>query len=140
MAMDRAAAFWSTPTVAMTGANGGMSASEAKLAETFASALAAYEMACEDALEPVDSDEEVDLLGMAQHEATAALMLIPAPDFAALAYKMAVFAVENCFNLSPEYRDPLYESLASDLLRLGNVKVVNGMPRMQRLSSNVERF
>jgi hypothetical protein len=37
---------------------------------------------------------------------------------AALAAKLEVFAVEDCFGLSPAYRDPLFGSLVADAWRL----------------------
>jgi hypothetical protein len=73
-----------------------------------------------DDLHEVDlSDEECQLLGRAQSEAVSALMLTPAPDLAALAYKLETFAAEDCFGLSPQYREPLFAALIGDVRRLG---------------------
>lgn len=87
-------------------------------ATTFARALAVYEMAREDAREDVENDEEIMLLGRAQSDATEALLLSPAPDLAALAYKLEAFATEDCFGLSPQYRDPLFAAIIADARRL----------------------
>jgi hypothetical protein len=81
--------------------------------------LDSYEVARADALEPVESDEEIDLLGGAQSAATERLLTAPAPDLEALAYKLEVFRREDCFALSLEYREPLFEALIEDLRRLG---------------------
>ena len=70
------------------------------------------------------SDTEADFYVDAELEAMGALMLTASPDLAALAYKMEVFAAEDCFNLDRDCRTPLFGALIADL---------------QRLSSNVER-
>ena len=80
----------------------------------FDHARAIYEMARDDALEPAETDAECELLGHAHSEATSALLLTPSPDLAALAYKLDVFAAEDCFGLSPHYRDPLFTVLVAD--------------------------
>lgn len=84
----------------------------------FAAACATYEMARRDAQESVESDEEVMLLGRAHSDATEALMLAPAPNLPALAYKLEAFAAEDCFTLSPQYREPLFAALVDDVRRL----------------------
>jgi hypothetical protein len=84
----------------------------------FRQALALYDIARADALEPVESDAEASLLGLAHSEATISLLRTPAPDLAALSVKLEIFAVEDYFGLSPEYRDPIFGSLAADAWRL----------------------
>lgn len=84
----------------------------------FKSARAFYEMARDDALEHVESNEECELLGFAHSEAMDMLMLAHAPDMAALAYKLETFAAEDCFSLSPQYREPLLNALLADVRRL----------------------
>jgi hypothetical protein len=81
-----------------------------------------YEMARDDAQEHVESDEECELLGHAQSEATWALMLSPAPDLTALAYKLEAFEAEDCFGLCPSYRQPLFAALIADARRLGGLQ------------------
>jgi hypothetical protein len=93
----------------------------------FADARATYEMARADACVPAEiegelSDEECEMLGSAQSHATSALLLAPAPDLAALAYKLEIFAFEDCFWLSPQYREPLFAALIADVRRLGGLK------------------
>lgn len=85
---------------------------------SFARARANYEMAREDAREHVESDEECMLLGGAHSDATEALLLTEAPDLGALASKLETFAAEDCFALSPQYRDPLFAALLADVRRL----------------------
>lgn len=87
----------------------------------FAQARANYEMARSDwATLGEDYDNaEADLLADIQYQAKRELMLTPAPDWQGLAYKMEVFATEDCFNMSKQYRDPLFEALISDVRWLG---------------------
>jgi hypothetical protein len=87
----------------------------------FAEVRATYEMARDDAQEDVESNEECELLGKAHSEATEALLLSPAPDLAALAYKLEAFATEDCFWLSPQYREPLFNALIADVRRIGRI-------------------
>ena len=91
------------------------------ISEPFSIARATYEMARDDAREPVESNEENELLGRAHSNATDALLLTPAPDLSALAYKMQVFAAEDCHALSPQYREPLFAALQSDVRLLGGL-------------------
>lgn len=79
---------------------------------------ATYAMACADAQEDVNSDEEITLLGTAHSLATERLLLAPAPDLDALACKLEIFDAEDCFGLSPQYREPLFAALLADVRRL----------------------
>jgi hypothetical protein len=90
---------------------------------TFARARSTYEMARSDAeADGTDfSDEECELLGGAQSEATFALLLVPAPDLPAFLYKLETFAAEDCFALSPHYREPLFAALIADVRRLAGM-------------------
>lgn len=66
-------------------------------AANFLHARQLLDIARKDALEDVDSDEEVNLLGFAQVEAADALLSLPAPDEQALAFKLAVFRDEEFY-------------------------------------------
>jgi hypothetical protein len=46
----------------------------------------------------------------------------PAPDLAALAYKLEIFAFVDWCWLSPQYREPLFAALIADVRRLGGLK------------------
>lgn len=91
------------------------------LEEAFAHARSMYEMARDDQL-GVESDEEGELLSRAQDAAMDALFLAHAPDLAALAFKMEVFAAEDCFGLCGHIRDSLFAALIADVRRLGGLQ------------------
>ena len=90
----------------------------------FDSARIMYEMAKADAEAPDAydlSDDECSLLGTAQSKAASAVMLTPAPNHAALAYKLETFDAEYCFDLIEELRRPLFEAIVADVRRLGRL-------------------
>lgn len=88
--------------------------------QQFASASAAYEMSRSDleALPENYADIECDYLADIMNDALSAMLLCPAPDLAAVAYKMEAFAAEECFGFCPHYRDPLFAALMADVRRL----------------------
>jgi hypothetical protein len=86
----------------------------------FAGARANFEMAHAD-LESLPADYEnieCDYLVGITLEALDSMLLCPAPDLAALAYKMETFAAQDCFGFSPHIRDPLFAALQADVARL----------------------
>jgi hypothetical protein len=90
----------------------------------FDSARVTYEMAKADAYAPHDyelSDDECMLLGTAHSDATWAMIFAPAPDLAALAYKLEAFEAEECFALNDEYRQPMVVAMIADVRRLGKL-------------------
>lgn len=88
----------------------------------FSRAIATYEMAKDDLEdESVESNEEMDFFCDAQLEAMDALLQTPAPDLAALVRKLEIFEAEDCFGMSPQYRDPLFDAIISDARRLACV-------------------
>jgi hypothetical protein len=62
----------------------------------------------------VEADFYVDI----QFKALDALMLAPAPDLPALIYKLELFAAEECFDYSRQFRDPIFAALIADVRRL----------------------
>lgn len=81
------------------------------------SAVDRLAMARGDALEDVETDEEIMLLGGAQCEATYALLLTPAPNAEALAHKIAVFREEEVYRL--DNIGDFFDALIADVRRLG---------------------
>lgn len=63
-------------------------------------ACATLAMARTDALEEVESDAEIVLLGGAQSDAAWTLLTAPAPDAEALALKLEVFRDEEAYRLN----------------------------------------
>jgi hypothetical protein len=88
------------------------------MVEQWEQLCASYAMARSDAQEDVDSDEECALLGAAHNLATERLLLAPAPDLQALLHKLEIFDAEDCFELSDQYRAPLFAALLADVRSL----------------------
>lgn len=87
---------------------------------SFSRARDALEMARTDvnALGTCYANVEADFYVDIQFKALDALMLAPAPDLPALLYKLELFAAEECFDYSPEFRAPIFAALIADLRRL----------------------
>jgi hypothetical protein len=71
-----------------------------------------------DALEEVDSDEEVTLLADAQCQARDVLIMTPAPDFEAVAVKLEVFRDEELHGLYKDAVDIYLNTIIADVCRL----------------------
>ena len=78
-----------------------------------------FEMARDDDRVAV-SDVECNLLGPARYAAADALFLIPAPNMAALAYKLEIFASEDCFN--DITRDQSFAAIIRDARRFADIE------------------
>ena len=88
------------------------------LARAWTELCADFTMAREDAREDVLSDEEIMLLGGAQCEASWRLLAAPAPDAAALAYKLEVFRDEQVYCLVDDTVHEVLKCMIKDALVL----------------------
>ena len=79
---------------------------------------ATYAMAREDAQEEVSSDEECTLLGTAHSDATWSLLIAPAPDLEALAYKLEIFRDEEMYELTEDRVGIILQAMIADARRL----------------------
>lgn len=77
------------------------------------------ELTRSDALEEVESDEEIMLLGSAQSDAAWLLLNAPAPDMAALACKLEVFRDEAAYELADDLVQTVLQAMIADARRLG---------------------
>jgi hypothetical protein len=71
-----------------------------------------------DALGADYANVEADFYVDVQFKALDALMLAPAPDLQALLTKLELFAAEDCFDFSPQFRAPMFAAIIADARRL----------------------
>ncbi|MFC4295467.1 hypothetical protein ACFO0A_10415 [Novosphingobium tardum] len=86
--------------------------------DDWTAAVALLEMARTDALEDVESDLEIDLLGMAQVDAAEALMVMPAPHLPALAEKLRTFMAEEIYRREELFVREMVGAMIEDVKRL----------------------
>ena len=67
------------------------------------------------------SDAECDFYANAQLEALTALLMMQAPDHAALAYKLEQFIIHDCGELVEDVRNPILNLMLADTRRLGGL-------------------
>jgi hypothetical protein len=78
-----------------------------------------WDMARKDMDEAGDTDDEINLYGLAYCEAYCALIRTPAPNAAALARKLEVFRDEEAYGLVREAVDEFIGVMIDDVNRIG---------------------